>query len=174
MKRIPYNTKKACNKKLISNFYEKMLYKHQICINLRCMRFDSIIGLMKYMIICLAFICFDKADDSSSALRLEDEISSEFTIPAQDYFQTENFSFSVPETQCRVPRQSNFINTFRTFSQAQRTNSVNQSRNGFTLVKAGKSMNEYTTSLFFKSIINFPSGLNESSHHLIGLGKLII
>ena len=78
-------------------------------------------------------------------------------------FRHDCFSFSAPETQCT-----------RTVSQAKRNGSSDFSGHGFTLSKSGKSMNQYTTSLFFVSINRFPSGLAETGHHMIHLGKLII
>ncbi len=138
------------------------------------MRFERIMGFIKYIIISLAVICIDKADFNNADEPVNANYVSEILDPYSYSIDSENYAFSSPKTRCRVPRQSNFTNTLRTSSQAQRQNTVNQSRNGFTLVKAGKSMNEYTTSLFLRSIINFPSGLSESNHHLIGLRKLII
>ncbi len=132
------------------------------------------IGLVRILFVCLAVLLFSKTDELYSSIRIEDEVSSEILIPTDEYFQTENYSFSAPETQCRVPRNSNFSISLRTFAKAHRSNPSSQSRNGFTMVKSGKSTNEYTTSLFLISIFNFPSGLNESTHHLISLGKLII
>ncbi len=129
------------------------------------------------LIVCLALSCFDKADylpyaDSDDSLC---SILSEITTTDTNLIEAENLTFSVPETVCRVPRQTNFSNSLRTISQVQRQNSsTNHARNGFILTKSGKSMNEYTTSLFLISILNFPSGMNETNHHLIGLRKLII
>ncbi len=138
------------------------------------MKTDRIISVLKYMIVCLAFIYMDKADEFHSAAFIEDADKSEFTVPAEKHFHADNFAFSAPETQCRVPRQTSVTNTVRTITQASRNHSTTNSRNGFTLIKAGKSMNDYTTSLFFISKLNFPSGMDEADHHLISLGKLII
>ncbi len=118
------------------------------------------------MILSLALILVDKADVLPSASE-----SSDF---ATVLIEAENFAFSMPEPSGQLPRQTNFTSSLRTFAQAGRQNQPHQNRHGFTMTKSGKSMNVYTTSLFFQSILNFPSGLNESSHHLISLRKLII
>ncbi len=128
------------------------------------MRFERIIRILKYLLVCLVFSVIDRADDSILS-HIENRTS---------YLSTENYSFSTPEPQCRLPRQTNFSNVLRTSGQSLRTNQTNSSRNGFILAKSGKSMNPYTTSLFFVSLIRFPSGLTETHHHLISLGKLTI
>ncbi len=135
-----------------------------------------VIGFIKYAVICLAFVFVNKADDIfvCESGHAAYEILSEIRKHESDLIKTENSKFSAPENQCRVPRQSNFTTSLRTAAQAHRNSQTNHSRNGFTLTKSGKSMNGYTTSLFIISILNFPSGMNETSHHLIGLRKLII
>ncbi len=138
------------------------------------MKSGKFIGFLKYMIICLALVAFEKADDSSVDSKMTEETASLITASAEDFIDTDVYSFSVPENQCRIPRNSNLTTSLRIFSSGQRQNSSNFARNGFTIIKNGKSMNEYTTNLFFVSLYNFPSGMNESSHHLIGLRKLII
>lgn len=125
-------------------------------------------SILAGLIICLSCLLNDKADDILISQDYGQEIESHFID------QETRDTFSAPETQCRVPRQSNVINSTRTLTQTQRNNTTNISRHGFTLSKSGKSMNQYTTSLFFVPINRFPSGLAESSHHLIYLGKLII
>lgn len=132
------------------------------------MKLKGKLSILAGLIICLSCILNDKADDVLVSYDYGHNIGSHFMDQDKRDF------FSAPETQCRVPRQSNVINSTRTLTQAQRSNTTNISRHGFTLSKAGKSMNQYTTSLFFVSINRFPSGLAESSHHLIYLGKLII
>ncbi len=134
-------------------------------------------SILASLIFCLSCMLNDNADSFSSSFFNEDHnVVNLIDSDSQDahHFQNGNISFSVPETQCRVPRQSNVINPTRTLSQGKRNHPVNHSRHGFTLSKSGKSMNQYTTSLFSVSINRFPSGLAESSHHLIYLGKLII
>ncbi len=132
--------------------------------------------ILRLVIVCLAVLFAQRADDLLSqdhmdALKVSE---SEIKNPETNLVKTENSSFSMPETRCRVPRQTNIAIPLRTFGQAHRHNISNHSRHGFTLTKSGKSMNEYTTSLFFRSLIDFPSGLAETNHHLISLGKLII
>ncbi len=132
--------------------------------------------VMKLLFVCLVMLTAGKADDllHCDARTSAAEIISEIRNTETNLIRTENSAFSIPETQCRIPRQTNFTGTARTLVQAGRHNISSQGRNGFTMTKSGKSMNEYSTSLFFISILNFPSGLNESSHHLIRLRKLII
>lgn len=130
------------------------------------MKLKGKISILASLIICLSFMLNDKAD-ATSFIDLDN--SSEVVLGNHD-----NYSFSVPETQCRVPRQSNVINPPRTVSQTKRNNSFHGFRHGFSISKSGKSMNSYTTSLFFVSLYRFPSGLAETSHHLIYLGKLLI
>ncbi len=139
---------------------EMKIYQY-LCID---MRFERIIRILKYILLCLAFIAIDKADDSAIS----------HTANASYDFSAENYSFSTPEPQCRLPRQTNFSNLLRASGQSVRSNHTNNCRNGFVLAKSGKSMNPYTTSLFFVSLIRFPSGLTEANHRLISLGKLII
>ncbi len=141
------------------------------------MKLKGKISILASLIICMSCLLNDNADLSSSSFFNDDHyVVNLIDSDSRDahHYQNENFSFSAPETQCRVPRQSNVINPTRTLSQGKRNNSVNHTRHGFTLSKSGKSMNQYTTSLFFVPINRFPSGLAESSHHLIYLGKLII
>ncbi len=115
--------------------------------------------LIRYIVICLAAICLCMADDIERG---------NVYVPYADC------SFSASDLQCGVPRNSTYTNTLGPSLQVQRQNTGNSGRTGFTIMKTGKSMNEYSTSLFHKSIIRFPSGMNETSRRLIGLGKLII
>lgn len=141
------------------------------------MKLKGKISILASLLICLSFLLDDNADVSSSSFVNDDHIVVNLTDSDScdaNHYQNGNFSFSASETQCRIPRQSNVINPTRTLSQGNRNHPVNHSRHGFTLSKSGKSMNQYTTSLFFVPINRFPSGLAESSHHLIYLGKLII
>ena len=105
--------------------------------------------------------------DNESAVR--EMIDAKTFSDASDYS-----AFSSSETQCRVPRQTSYSNSTRNISNSRRTNSTSVPRNGFVLTKSGKSMNSYTTLLFQDSINRFPSGMTETDHHLISLGKLII
>ncbi len=129
---------------------------------------------LRLVVICLAFVCIDKAAGSLSPDSDSHSAVSETLNTASHQFHPNSFAFSTAETQCRVPRNSNFANSLRPFAKTLRQNSTSQTRNGFALIKSGKSMNDYSTSLFIVSMLNFPSGMNESTHHLISLGKLII
>lgn len=131
--------------------------------------------IVKYLVVCLAFAVANKAADYCVVHDSDShESASEIRLPETNLTKTEYSSFSMPENQCRIPRQSNFISSVRTCTQAHRNNHSNHSRQGFTLTKSGKSTNEYTTKLFLTSLMDFPSGMNESNHHLIGLRKLLI
>ncbi len=136
-------------------------------------------SVLKYIVICLTCLSVaEKADDLLCPDVNVPEYQTTYHICGTDsdrnHFDVSHYSFTSPDAQCPVPRQSNIANTSRTLVQAKRPNLQNMARHGFILAKSGKSMNKYTTSLFFVSILNFPSGLTGSSHHLISLGKLII
>ncbi len=145
-----------------------------ICLYLQRMKRNFIINVLKFLVLSLVFVLISRTEADSVQSNVSTDCGKEIRIPDEDVVRTGHSSFSMPEPQCRIPRQSNLANTLRVHSQAQRQNHTPQSRHGFTMTKSGKSMNEYSTSLFFISILDFPSGLNESSHHLIRLRKLII
>lgn len=140
------------------------------------MKLKGTISILGLVLFCISIFLIGKADlslcypERNNPIEILETTDSEHDMQ----FISDNFSFSSPENECRVPRQTNVANTSRTSVQAKRNNQVNCPRNGFTLSKSGKSMNSYTTLLFFNSINRFPSGLAETSHHLINLGKLII
>ncbi len=131
---------------------------------------ENVRRLIKFIVICLVSICL--ADDS-----LCEKVCGEDSLSANSlsvFPECPDISFSATVLQCNAPRSTSSANSLRTSFQNQRQNSNNSTRTGFTMVKAGKSMNEYSTSLFRRSIINFPSGMNGGGHRLISLGKLII
>ena len=131
--------------------------------------------LIKIAFACLAVLLMNRTDGFGASDLNGVKDSYELSVPHDEFdLSADNFTFSVPETECRVPRQTNSFNSTRTFSQSQRNSNTSSCRTGFTLSKPGKFMNPYTTSLFFISIFKFPSGLSEATHHLISLGKLII
>lgn len=108
---------------------------------------------------------------------LSDNSISAETCPSciySDLASSHDFELSSTETLYSVPRNSNFSNTTRTVAQAKRNTGNIGIHQGFTLAKNGKSLNKYTITLFFYSLLKFPSGLNEPSNHLISLRKLII
>ena len=126
------------------------------------------------LIICLAGI-FYQTDSSDLSQDSDFDIAS--AVVSRDMSHSvsaHSYALTSSQTECRVPRQTNIVNSFRTFSANRRHNTTTSSGNGFTMTKAGKSMNTYSSSLFFDSLRLFPSGFNESSHHLINLRKLII
>lgn len=105
-----------------------------------------------------------------------DNISEDQALVDIHYLDTcsDDYAFSTSETQCRVPRQSGYSSSTRSISNTRRPNTTHMPKTGFILTKSGKSMNSHTTSLFLNSISRFPSGMTETDHHFIGLGKLII
>lgn len=114
-------------------------------------------------------------DNDLNVNHVDNESAVHEMIDAGSFSNASDFSaFSSSETQCRVPRQTSYSNSTRNISNSRRSNSTSVPRNGFVLTKPGKSMNSYTTLLFQDSINRFPSGMTETDHHLISLGKLII
>ncbi len=130
--------------------------------------------IYKCIVFCLVAVSLYLAGDSSSYDSPDGETVSEIISSSSFSGRSVNYSFSAATLQCSAPRSSTYTNSLRTSFQTQRHNGGGSAKRGFTMLKAGKSMNEYSTSLFYKSIVRFPSGLNESSHRLIVLGKLII
>lgn len=136
--------------------------------------------LKRNIIITAMFICligiFCKADHHSEETFVKQQLS-EITEAANDAYNTVRSSdaiLSLPQNECRIPRQTNIVNNLRNYSQAKRNNGISSIRTGFATTKSGKLMNPHATSLYFDSIRLFPSGLTETTHHLISLGKLII
>ncbi len=130
--------------------------------------------LIGVIVICLASI-FSMHDNDSVHEEIYDDVSFSGTVSSPSAsIDCANFSFTASMLQRSAPRNSISTNSFRTSFQTQRHSSNKSSRTGFTMIVAGKSMNEYSTLLFRKSIVNYPSGMNESTHRLISLGKLII
>ncbi len=126
------------------------------------------------MIVCLASVVLCMAADFVRGTINDENPDAGIMSSSSVSFDRVDFSFTASVLQCAVPLNSFSANSLRTSFQSQRQNTTKTSRTGFTMVKAGKSMNEYSTLLFRKSIVNYPSGMNESSHRLISLGKLII
>lgn len=85
-------------------------------------------SILASLIFCLSCMLNDNADTFSPSFFNEDHnVVNLIDSDSQDahHFQNGNISFSVPETQCRVPRQSNVINPTRTLSQGKRNHPVN-------------------------------------------------
>ncbi len=130
--------------------------------------------IVKCIVICLASACLCLADDFAVGKFQDKEVISDITVSPSVCLGLTHSSFSATHLQCSIPCNFNFANSFRTSFQTQRQNGGGSAKKGFTMIKAGKSMNEYSTSLFRRSIVKFPSGMNEDNHHLIALRKLII
>ncbi len=126
------------------------------------------------MIVCFASVVLCMAVDFVRGTINDETPAAVIMTSSPVSFDRVDFSFTAPALQCSVPLNSVSANSLRTSFQTQRQNTTKTSRTGFTIIKAGKSMNEYSTLLFRKSIAKFPSGMNENTHRLISLGKLII
>ncbi len=140
-----------------------------ICYNMKSGKW-----LVRCIIVCLASIVLCMADNSVRGKAVQDDAGHIVQSSSSAFFDCNSYFLSVPAQRCSSSRNSTSTNSLRTSYQSPRQNTSNSTRTGFTIIKAGKSMNEYSTSLFRKSIVNFPSGMNESNHHLIALRKLII
>ncbi len=130
--------------------------------------------LIKIMVICLAAVILCRANDSVREKLHDEESVSGILTSSSSFSGCTGFSFTAHALQCAVPQNSVSANSLRTSYQSQRQNTHKTTRTGFTMIKAGKSMNESSTLLFLKSIVNYPSGMSEDTHRLISLGKLII
>ncbi len=134
----------------------------------------SVNWLIGIIVICLASIFICAANDSVSEGPYDNGSFSGTVSSPSASVDCANVSFTASALQRSAPRNSISTNSLRTSYQTQRQSSNKSSRTGFTMIVAGKSMNEYSTLLFLKSIVNYPSGMNGSNHRLISLGKLII
>lgn len=93
-----------------------------------------------------------------------------------EYSHYQSHELQIVDGSCNqdfaIPRESNLSNVSRVLSSGKRTNSV--LRHNFSFVKDGKMINRRSTVLLLHNFFLFPSGLTETQHHLISLGKLII
>lgn len=76
------------------------------------------------------------------------------------------------ETAINPPRPTSYTAAGRTIANAKRHNS--QSGMGSPVIKSGKLLNQKTIISSLNSLRHYPSGLSETIHHLISLGKLVI
>lgn len=83
-----------------------------------------------------------------------------------------DYSFCSTETEFSLPRPTNFTNIPRSLSVAKRT--LTRGNDSFCLLKDGKLLNKRSTTQYINNLNRFPSGLTESTHHLISLRKLVI
>ncbi len=119
-------------------------------------------SFLKYVLLCLLCLSVHRAEGRLFQNESERQ-------------QIENgLSFSAPEQELMVPRQTSLTNTLRTFSQAGRSHSAGQSRIGTAITKGSKFVTQYSTVIYQLSLERFSSGLSENHHRLISLGKLII
>ncbi len=136
------------------------------------MEFLKKYSYLKYVIICLLCFAAHKAD----GWFLQDNQEQKLDVPIAEtvFDMVSESSFSAPEQGCRIPRQTRLINSLRTFSQANRSQSVNGSRYVNALARFNKTVTHYFIVIYHLSFERFPSGLSENRHRLISLGKLII
>ncbi len=129
-------------------------------------------SVLKYMIICLLCFIVHKAD----GWFLQDNSAQKQDRPIADVVldSVSESSFSAPEQECRIPRQTRLANTLRTFSQANRSCSANGSRSSNAFMKCDKTVIHCSVVIYQLSLKRFPSGISENHHRLISLGKLII
>lgn len=76
------------------------------------------------------------------------------------------------ETAINPPRPTSYTATGRTLANAKRHNSQNGM--GSPVIKSGKLLNHKTIISSLNSLRHYTSGLSETIHHLISLGKLVI
>ena len=123
--------------------------------------------ILKYLLplVCIVAFC-GNADDSDADVLPEG--LREFAVKAD----AGGFSFSASESEFCIPRPTSIANTQRVQSVSRRGDSG--PRHSFAFVKAGKVICTGTFISYQNNPKLFPSGLSESSHRLISLGKLII
>ncbi len=129
--------------------------------------------ILAFIMICFVYLCLHKADNSTSGNTPVKGFQSEITTSSEGFEAAAHTSFSLPEMRCRSSRNSSVRNTSRTVLQTLRQNATTHAKGGFTLKNSGKSLQNHTT-IFFSSLIAFPSGINETHHHLVCLRKFII
>lgn len=76
------------------------------------------------------------------------------------------------ETAVNPPRPTSFTNALRHSTGTKRQS--NYGGSGNPVIKSGKLLNQRVIILSLNSLRKFPSGLMETTHHLISLGKLVI
>lgn len=82
-------------------------------------------------------------------------------------------TISASDHELNLPRPTNLINIPRTVTNAAKRVGTNYI-SGFFLPKDGKFHNGKTTAIYLINLYRFPSGLIETTHRLISLGKLVI
>lgn len=82
-------------------------------------------------------------------------------------------TISASDHELNLPRPTNLINVPRTVTNSAKRVGTNYT-SGFFLAKDGKFHNGKTTAIYLINLYRFPSGLIETTHRLISLGKLVI
>ncbi len=129
--------------------------------------------IFRCIVICLALVCWngtahDNGLEDDSALEIIN-LSSNLVVTdtEADAFLSCDAAFTSLYNSC-------FTIPARTPAKVGRQYSSKNTRHGGSLIKAGKSMSEYATSLYLKYITNFSLGPDESKPLFICLRKLIL
>ena len=123
----------------------------------------------KVFIYALITFCVSVLFQSANS---QDMTLSETQIPIDAQISTETV-ISSSDDQFALTRPTNQINIPRTVSQ-QAKRPFNYGNSGNSLLKDGKLLNIGSTTSYNINLYRFPSGLKESTHHFISLGKIII
>ncbi len=148
------------------------MLKRNICYLCGAMKAWRVI--LASIVICFMYVCLQKTDNFASENVPAKDSCSEITTSAMDFSPTAHASFSFPEMRCRSSRSSSARNTSRIVSQTSRHGGSYGQRAGFTLKNSCKSLHNHTSTIFFISLMAFPSGIDEVHHHLACLRKFII
>ncbi len=123
----------------------------------------------KVFIYALITFCVSVLFQSANS---QDTIISVPEIPTDTQISTETF-ISSPDGQFALTRPTNQISIPRTVSQ-QAKRPFNYGNPGNSLLKDGKLLNIGFRASYKTNLYRFPSGLKESTHRFISLGKIII
>lgn len=123
----------------------------------------------KVFIYALITFCVSVLFQSANS---QDTIISVPEIPTDTQISTETF-ISSTDGQFALTRPTNQISIPRTVSQ-QAKRPFNYGNSGNSLLKDGKLLNIGFRASYNTNLYRFPSGLKESTHRFISLGKIII
>lgn len=127
----------------------------------------------RFLIFTIIAFCIMSITQNASdgILDIHDELQSVSDI-SDDQLSSGVFSICPTENEFSVPRPTNLSNIPRSHTFAKRT--ATRINSAFCLLKDGKFLNKRSTTQYKFNLNRFPSGLTESTHHLISLGKLVI
>ncbi len=137
----------------------------------------SVMKLVKFILASL-FVCFLCISLQESDNPVQENIIAENSnagIVASSMGFTMPVHLSIPPSGrgYRSVISNTYRNIYRVVSQTSWQSSVNNLRNGFILKSSGRFLQSNTT-IFFESLMAFPSGIKEPHHHLACLRKFII